>query len=199
MLDRLRATVRRVSADRRGAIAVITALAATALMGFTGLAVDVALWELTKNKMQGAADQAAIGAVVAYLAGGGDSTTAQAKAITASYGFTDGQSGVTVSVNPITPSPTGYDAAYTVTITQPQTLYFSSLFISATTVGATAEAATVSNGPCILTLGSGSKTFVASGGSTVTLTNCDLDGEYIHFRVDDAGMSARSSKGEGAE
>jgi hypothetical protein len=169
-------TVRRVSVDRRGAIAVITALAATALMGFTGLAIDVTLWELTKNKMQGAADQAAIGAVTAYLAGGGANTTSQAKAISASYGFTHGQNGVTVSVTPVTPSPTGYDAAFTVTITQPQTLFFSGLFVSGATVGATAEAATISNGPCVLSLnGSASGAVTVSGSGALTLTNCDMD------------------------
>jgi len=94
--------LRALWADRRGASAVLTALAAMMLMGFAGLGIDVASWEVTQRQMQGAADQAAIGAVVAYLAGGGDSTTSQAKGITASYGFTDGQNGVTVSVNPVT-------------------------------------------------------------------------------------------------
>jgi Flp pilus assembly protein TadG len=98
---RSRALLRALWADRRGASAVLTMLAATVLMGFAGLGIDVASWEVTQRR---AVDQAAIGAVVAYLAGGGDSTTSQAKGITASYGFTDGQKGVTVSVNQITPS-----------------------------------------------------------------------------------------------
>jgi uncharacterized membrane protein len=145
-------------------------------MGFSGLAIDVALWELTKSKMQGAADQAAIGAVTAYLAGGGADTTSQAKAISASYGFTHGQNGATVSVTPVTPSPTGYDAAFTVTITQPQTLFFSGLFVSGVTVAATAEAATISNGPCVLSLnGSASGAVTVSGSGALTLTNCDMD------------------------
>jgi Flp pilus assembly protein TadG len=164
-------------ADRRGVSAIVTALAAMVLIGFAGLAIDVASWEVTQRHMQGAADQAAIGAVLAYLAGGGDNVTAQAKGITANYGFTDTQNGVAVAVSQVTPTPFGYDAAYTVTITQPQPQYFSSLFLSGVTVGATAEAATASNGPCILGLGtSGQDIFLASGGSTqVDLSNCDLD------------------------
>jgi hypothetical protein len=72
--------------------------------------------------------------------------------------------------------PTGYNAAYTVTITQSQTQYFSSLFLSAVTVAATAEAVTPASGPCILALGtSGKDVFVASGATQVELTNCDLD------------------------
>jgi Flp pilus assembly protein TadG len=57
-------------ADRRGVSAVVTALAAMALMGFAGIAIDVASWEVTQRRMQGAADQAAIGAVVVGIAGG---------------------------------------------------------------------------------------------------------------------------------
>jgi Flp pilus assembly protein TadG len=193
MFDRLGAAVRRFGADCRGVTAILTALGATALIGFVGLGTDVALWELTKNKMQGAADQAAIAAVTAYLAGGGDDTTSQAKAITASYGFTDSQNGVTVLVNQVSPSPTGYDAAYTVAISQPQTLFFSSLFVSGVTVGATAEAATVSNGPCILALGtSGKDGLVASGNNTaVSLTSCDLD-------VNSSDSKAAETNGAGA-
>jgi Flp pilus assembly protein TadG len=173
----MRAIFRALWADRRGVSVIVTGLAAVVLMGFAGLAIDVVSWQVTQRQMQGAADQAAIGAVVAYLAGGGDDTTAQAKGITASYGFTDGQNRVAVSVQPVSPSPSGSNAAYTVTITQPQPQYFSSLFLSGITVGATAEAATIGNGPCILGLGtSGQDIFLASGGSTqVEMANCDLD------------------------
>jgi Flp pilus assembly protein TadG len=162
--------------DAGGAIAVVTALALTVLIGVIGLAIDVASWQVTTRQMQGAADQAAIGAVLAYLAGGGDDPTTQAKGITANYGFTDGQSRVAVSVVNVSPSPTGYDAAYTVTITQPQPQYFSSVFLSGITVGVTAEAATVGNGPCVLSLNpSASGAVTVSGSGTLNLTNCDMD------------------------
>ena len=162
--------------DAGGAIAVVTALALTVLIGVIGLAIDVASWQVTTRQMQGAADQAAIGAVLAYLAGGGDDPDGQAKGITANYGFTHGQSGVNVSVANVSPSPTGYDAAYTVTITQPQPQYFSSVFLSGITVGVTAEAATVGNGPCVLSLnGSASGAVTVSGSGTLNLTNCDMD------------------------
>jgi Flp pilus assembly protein TadG len=187
------ATIRALWADRRGVSAIVTGLAAMVLMGFAGLAIDVARWQVTQRHMQGAADQAAIGAVLAYLAGGGDNATVQAKGITANYGFTDGQSGVAVSVTPVSPSPTGYDAAYTVSITQPQPQYFSSLFLPAITVGASAEAATASNGPCILGLGtSGQDIFLASGGGTqVELSNCDLDVNSSNSKGTEATGGAR--------
>jgi uncharacterized membrane protein len=61
--------LRNLRADNRGVSAIITALSLTALMGFAGLAADVAMWQINKRNMQGAADQAALAAVVAYLAG----------------------------------------------------------------------------------------------------------------------------------
>jgi hypothetical protein len=178
-VNRFGTTFRALWADRRGVSAILTGLAAMVLMGFAGLAIDVASWQVTKRHMQGAADQAAIGAVLAYLAGGDPNS--QAWAITASYGFTNGTN-ATVTVTPcylaIGCNPAlGYDADYVITITQPQPRYFSSLFLSGISVGATAEAATASNGPCILGLGtSGQDIFLASGGGTqVDLSNCDLD------------------------
>jgi uncharacterized membrane protein len=124
---------------------IVTALAAMVLMGFAGLAIDVASWQVTQRHMQGAGDQAAIGAVVAYLAGGGDNVQTQAYGITASYGFTNASNRVSVLVTGPT-SPAGYDAAYTVSITQPQPQYFSSLFLPGVSVGATGEAASRQGG-----------------------------------------------------
>jgi Flp pilus assembly protein TadG len=57
--------------DGSGATAVITGFAITVIIGFEGLGVDVANWEVTRCSVQGAADQAAYSAVVANEAGGG--------------------------------------------------------------------------------------------------------------------------------
>jgi Flp pilus assembly protein TadG len=176
IFHRFGATLRALWADCRGVSAILTGLAAVVLIGFAGLGIDVASWQVTQRHMQGAADQAAIGAVLAYLAGGGASPNTQAKAITANYGFTDTVNGVAVSVASVSPSPTGYDAAYSVSITQAQPQYFSSLFLSGITVGASAEAATTSNGPCVLSLNaSASGAVTVSGSGTLNLTNCDMD------------------------
>src|SRR5260370_42401611 len=63
-------SLRAVARDQKGVTAMITALGATALIGFTGLAIDVASWEGTLRKMQGAADQAALAALNVANAGG---------------------------------------------------------------------------------------------------------------------------------
>ena len=45
--------------DRSGTIAVLLALALSAIVGFAGLGTEVASWYYTKRAMQGAADAAA--------------------------------------------------------------------------------------------------------------------------------------------
>src|ERR1700704_5320375 len=63
---RIEAMAGKLRADQHGASFVVTALAITVLMGFSGLAIDVAMWELNKSVMQGVADQAALGAATAF-------------------------------------------------------------------------------------------------------------------------------------
>src|SRR3954470_7502888 len=53
---------------RKGAIAVVTAVALPLLLGFTSLGVEVGHWYLTQRQMQGAADAAAISATAEYIA-----------------------------------------------------------------------------------------------------------------------------------
>jgi Flp pilus assembly protein TadG len=149
---RLMAGWRSLRADERGNAAIITAMSALPLMGLAGLATDSAVWEINKRNMQGAADQAALAAVVAYQAGGGSDPASTAKGVASQFGFTDGVNGASVTVTNVNPSPTGYDAAYTVAISQPQAQYFSASFLSAPTASAKAMAGATSNGPCVLAL-----------------------------------------------
>ena len=72
----------RLAADRRGVAGIVTAIAATMLMGFCGLAVDVIMWEVNQRSLQGAADQATLAAAIAFRNAGetgpmGDSATAK--------------------------------------------------------------------------------------------------------------------------
>src|SRR5207245_6147902 len=52
--------IRRLWRDKRGAALVLVALSLTALIGMTGLAVDVGLWYTIKRYNQSAADIAAL-------------------------------------------------------------------------------------------------------------------------------------------
>ena len=59
--------LRRLSGDERGSILVLGALAATVLIGFVGLATDVAMLYAQRQALQNAADAAALGAAAAYV------------------------------------------------------------------------------------------------------------------------------------
>ena len=167
---------RRLRTGEGGSAVILTAVLLPLILGFVGFAVDVVMWEISKRNMQGAADQAAIAAVVAYQAGGGADPVTTARSVAAQYGFTHGSNGTTVTVNNVTPTALGYTKDYSVTISRLQPQYFTAPFLSAPTASATAEAATSSNGPCILLLNAtASSAFTDSGGSQVTLTGCDLD------------------------
>jgi Flp pilus assembly protein TadG len=125
-------------ADRRGGPAILTALGATVLMGFAGLGVDVAYWELTGRKMQSAADAAALAASVAVSAGASATQIANAAdAVTAGYGFANGRNGVNVTVT----TNVNNTSDVQVKVSQQEPRYFTRLFLaSAPTVSATAVA-----------------------------------------------------------
>ncbi len=93
-----------------GQVLPLIAICLTAIMGFAGMSVDVGYWEYHQREQQSAADAAALGAAqqLAY-AGCPSSSSAQTAAYNdiASYGYTNGANGVSVTVNnpPATPSP----------------------------------------------------------------------------------------------
>ena len=82
----VRSRVAAFTHDRNGSIAVMTALALPALIGVTGLGVEVSYWYLTQRSMQNAADSAAVAAATNGTASYG----AEARAAAAKYGFVDG-------------------------------------------------------------------------------------------------------------
>src|SRR5258707_7394157 len=90
----LEARLRGILANPRGQAGVITAILAPVIVGAAGLAIDVALWQVNQRSLQGAADQASIAGVNAYILSadtGGvatDSVAQQAAlAVAASYGY----------------------------------------------------------------------------------------------------------------
>ncbi len=107
------------------------------LLSCCGLALDLGTFEITRLKMQNAADAAALGAILAYQDGGyltgGPLEAAQ-------NGFTNGVNGVTVTVSnpPSTGAYAGVLYAAQVTITKPVTGIFLrktfNLYASATAI-----------------------------------------------------------------
>jgi Flp pilus assembly protein TadG len=139
--------LRRFAADSSGVSAIILALCVTSMLGFAGLAVDASLWYFDKKSTLGAADSAANSAAWTYFDDGSTTAaktnaTAVAQAVAATYGYTNGAGGVTVTVNnpPATGSHTASSAAFEVIITKTEPLFFSSLFINGVSVASRAVA-----------------------------------------------------------
>ena len=73
----------KLQTDRRGNVAVLTALLLPALMGTLGVGFEVSNWYVTKRSMQNAADAATLAAAT----NGAGGYVAEAKAVAAQYGF----------------------------------------------------------------------------------------------------------------
>ena len=133
--------------DRSGVVAVILALALSAIVGFAGLGTEVASWYYTQRAMQGATNAAASSAAaeLAAATSSGSSVTGTqlsntGDSIAASFHFVNGTANTTVTVNnpPTTTtnlancsSPfTGFDCYVEVIISQPQTPLLTALFMS---------------------------------------------------------------------
>lgn len=167
--------------DRNGSIAVMTALALPALIGVTGLGVEVSYWYLAQRSMQNAADSAAIAAATNGTASYG----AEAKAAAAKYGFVDGLKNITVTASNTAPCPAGGANCYSATVTGYVPLFLSQM------VGYTGSA-TVDGKPqtklsatavarldlmpreyCILALGETGIAFGTNGAPMANLSGCN--------------------------
>lgn len=148
-------TARVLLSESRGSVAIVVALIIFAAIGMTALAVDVSLWSSAKNAAQGAADDAALSAVVAADAGNSSTRIKnEALGIAALHGFTNGVNGVTVTLTnpPTSGNYAGNSSAYEVTVTQPQKLYFAGVLGHAPTVAGSAVGLASGGAPCLLSL-----------------------------------------------
>jgi hypothetical protein len=177
----LRAEINRMARDRKGAIAVMTALTVTSLLGFAGLGTDATLWFVAKRNLQGAADAAAFSASTALAAGANSTAFGNAaKAVAAQYGFTNGVNGVSVTVNnpPLSGSYTSSSSAIEVLISQPQPLFFSSLFLNSQPTASSRAVALEgsSSDGCVMALDKGDVTdgLGDSGTGKLTLNGCTI-------------------------
>jgi len=178
--------------DRSGSYLIIVGLAAPVMVGLVGLGSEYGLWMYTHQGAQSAADAAAFSAAQAYsvngaggvvgnLGGGGGpgtTVTTEANAIAKSFGFTDGQNGVTVTVHrPPTSGPMATARnGVEVTISQTQSRLFSALWNhNQVTISARSVALGNSALGCVLALDRNvTKAALNSGGGTVNLNGCDL-------------------------
>ncbi|HEY3811697.1 MAG TPA: pilus assembly protein TadG-related protein [Caulobacteraceae bacterium] len=105
--------------DRRGNIAIMSALILPVLIGIFALGFETSYWDQTQRSMQNAADSAASAAAT-----NGTATYAtEAKAVSALYGFSDGSNTVTVTSSNSATCPGGGNTCYSVTITKTVPLF----------------------------------------------------------------------------
>jgi hypothetical protein len=150
----------------RGQVIPLVAVTLTALMGFSGMAVDHGYWQYQQRQQQNAADGAAIGGAQSLaLAGCGANATAQTAAQTdaASNGFPAAD--VTVNNPPTTGAYAGNTCAVQVSITANHPTFFTNVLgfkqMKETTT-ATAQLVSNSNGTIYLM---GNQTSNLNGGN----------------------------------
>lgn len=147
-----RARAQELAGDQRGVTAIVTGIALTVILGFAGLAIDIAAWLNATRGIQAAADQAAYSAASAAGVNGCNVAAAptQARAIAAARGYTDGVNNTTVTVTCNASAST-----YTVRIDQLQPMWFAKLFLSTpptASARAVAQLASQVSDLCVLAL-----------------------------------------------
>jgi Flp pilus assembly protein TadG len=165
--------LRRFAHDQSGSNVIIFALVLPVLVGAAGLGTEVGLWSYKHKNMQSAADSGAVSAATA-----GSNLTAEANAVTATYGYANGLNNVTITVNqpPSTGNNTSNPQAVEVIVRQSQARLLSALFGS-DPVPITARAVAVPNSGtgCVLALNSTASPAVkVSGSNQLNLVNCNL-------------------------
>ncbi|MDB5444604.1 MAG: hypothetical protein JWP73_2980 [Phenylobacterium sp.] len=179
---RMAASIRRLLGDRRGNVAIVSALVLPALMGSFGLGTEVASWYANQRAMQNAADSAALAAATNASTNYG----VEAKAVTAHYGYTDGQSGVVVTTSNAAACPGGGSTCYSVTITKSLPLILAQFVgysgdttlagAAAKRIRATAVAVqgTVQRPYCLVALGQMGTTIQSNGAPNADLSGCNV-------------------------
>ena len=159
--------------DQSGSYVIVVGLVMPVLVGTAGLGTEAAWWFFKHKNMQSAADSGSVSAATA-----GSNLTAEANAVTATYGYTNGTNNVTVTVNqpPSTGNYTSSSQAVEVIIRQPQPRLLSALFGS-DPVTITARSVAVPNPGtgCVLALDRTANPAVSLQGNTqLNLVNCNL-------------------------
>jgi Flp pilus assembly protein TadG len=179
--------------DRRGNVTVMMGFLLPPLIGTLGLGYEVANWYLITRSMQNAADSAALAAAT----NGTSSYDAEARAVAAQYGFTDGISNVTVTASNAAACPGGGANCYSVTITRTVPLFLaqvigftgnatltnnvnqqnpqSSIPAQQLTSTAVASQSSIQIPLCLLALGtSGQQDIVTNGNPSANMTGCSV-------------------------
>lgn len=182
---------------KNGQVLVLVALTLPLMLGFIGFAVDVGILVTEKQKLQVAADSAAIAGAAEINYGDWTSVAQNAASLN---GYTNGSNGVTVSVNPsasTVPTPlygpyAGQPGFLEVIVTESVPTYFMQLFNFPTVpVQTRAVAGLGVSSNCIYILGGSGETLNMSNNSKLNAPGCGVV-------VDSNGSPAVSVQGSAA-
>jgi len=164
-----------VWSEEGGAAAFMFALIATGVIATIGLGIDVIGWYRTDRALQNAADAAA----VAAARNGTGSYDSEAKAVAASYGFNDGENGITVTPLNNQTCPNGQTNCYLVTVAMdaaPQ--FFSQVvgFPAPALSSAAMAGGAQTHSYCLMALASSGKdpAILGNGVPAANLDNCNI-------------------------
>jgi len=172
---------RRLRAELRGSVAIVTAVGMTVMICSAAIALDLANLYYMKSVDQRIVDQSAIAAAFAYQSSG-SLTTAQKAAAGLALANGSGSGTITTAIVN-SPSGDGAQAAY---VTISSSVPLSGLGRAATrsqanpsgqsafTIGAYAYAEIHGAPPCILATQAGGSGVAASGGTVITAAACDV-------------------------
>ena len=170
----------RVPNGERGQMFVLVALSVPLFFGFMGFALDIGLLLIEKQKMQAAADSAAIAGAAELNYG---DYTAAAQNAASLNGFTDGSNQVTVSVNPsgtTVPSPSrgpyqGEAGYLEVVISESAPTYFMKMYnFSFVSIQARAVAMLGASTNCVYVLKSSGTTLSMSNSAQLKASGCGI-------------------------
>jgi len=163
------------SENETGGIAAMAALSMPIILSAAVLGAEGGAWALQHQKMQGAADTAALSGIVSKS--NSTALTLQSRAVTAAHGFAHNVNNISVAVN-TPPSKGAYKSksgAIEIIITQPYELALAKIFsLTAITISARAVAIQNPGGACLLALnGSASGAVTVQGSAQILLNSCD--------------------------
>jgi hypothetical protein len=164
---------------RRASVAVHIGLMMIAIIGTVALGSEIVFLLYKHRQMQMVADAAALSSSVALTDGYPTDLSVEARAVTAQGGYVHGVDGVAVTLNhpPLMGSNAGNTKAVEVIVSQPQTLYMTSLFRSGIfSVGARAVALVRKDWRyCILALDpTAANAFVISNNGVASNPSCGV-------------------------
>ena len=169
---------RRLRINDRGVSAILTALITPVMVGFLGLGVDVGMWYTKKRELQSAVDSAAVSAALTFAAShNAASARLLAEGDAVRNGFNSATGVASVNIPPATgPNVASTDAAEVILV-EPQTLFFSSLFVSAPVnirTRAVASARVLPGNHCIVALDPSMAGAVEFSGTAVGTIGCGI-------------------------